>query len=113
MIIFIHFKIQLIFMDTEIAKLEYDVGKCESFNLVCFQFLRKITILAVNEIAKMLELKYRDFVPDFLTLVDSQEKVKSTLLSANGRISKIEISLKSVNDDIKSMVLDIGLSGLN
>lgn len=58
------------------------------------------SISAVTEIARLLELKYKDCCPLFSALGDCQEKVKSAFDDGKSKIEKIERGLQAVENSI-------------
>ncbi|KAI1719923.1 centromere/kinetochore zw10 domain-containing protein [Ditylenchus destructor] len=72
-------------LETKISRLEQEVTK------------------SLNEIAKVFEMKYRDCVPQFLALADCQEKIDSSLYSANRKMENLQASLTTAEANMSQL----------
>ncbi|KAL3092406.1 hypothetical protein niasHS_007615 [Heterodera schachtii] len=69
-------------IDKEIAELEQEISK------------------SINEVAKDLELKYRDFVPSYIGLADCQDKIQMALQNGKENVIKMEEKLTNAEKEI-------------
>lgn len=50
-----------------------------------------------------MELKYRDFVPNFLGLADCQDKIQQLLQNSDDKLKNIETQLTSVDKELENL----------
>lgn len=53
----------------------------------------------------MFEMKYRDCVPQFLALADCQEKIDSSLDSANRKMENLQASLTTAEANMSQLAV--------
>lgn len=56
--------------------------------------------VALTEIAKIFETKYRDLVPAFMILLDCQDKIQSTLKTGDRKLKKVQDALINLETNI-------------
>lgn len=65
----------------------------------------QLRLLALNEIAKDFERKYKDFVPEFLALADCQEKIQFSLDSAYEKLAKLKNGVDVAESDLSQLTV--------
>lgn len=61
----------------------------------------------MNEVARVFEMKYRDFLPHLIAVTDCQDKIQASLKSGNSKLKKLQSTLNATEDNISKEVVII------